>query len=220
LLQREAVYTIQVHNPGTAPAKKVQLSTLIPTGFRFVAANNYGEFDPKTGRVSWELVELPAGQKDRVELKLLAAETGMHQLQVDGRAARNVEARVAHGVGIEGVAALRFEVVHNGGALETGAEKVYEIKVFNDGTEAAKGVLVGVQVPAGLQPLGGNGPLQATVSGDSVIFGPLPRLAPRADTSFFVQLRAQTAGDHLLRFQIKSAEQETPIGKEEILKVR
>src|SRR5262249_12375042 len=57
-LQREAVYAIQIGNPGTAPAKTVRLSAAVPAGFRVLAANNYGEFDAKTGRVNWELVEL------------------------------------------------------------------------------------------------------------------------------------------------------------------
>jgi uncharacterized repeat protein (TIGR01451 family) len=219
-LQREAVYGIHVHNPGTASAKTVQLSALVPRGFQFVAANNYGEFDPKTGRVNWELVELPAGQKDRVELKLVAAEPGTHQLQIDGRAKRNVQISRAHQVRVEGVASLRFEVVHKGSPLEVGAEKVYEIKVSNDGTEAASQVQVVAEVPAGLQPLGGNGPLQANVTGNRVMFGPLPRLAPRADTSFFVHLRAQAPGDHVVRFRVASAEQQSPTSKEEILQVR
>jgi uncharacterized repeat protein (TIGR01451 family) len=219
-LQREATYALHVHNPGTAPAKSVQLSALVPRGFQFVAANNYGEFDPKTGRVNWELVELPAGQKDRVELKLVAAESGMHQLQIDGRAQRNVQVNRGHQVRVEGVASVRFEVVHKGSALEVGAEKVYEIKVSNDGTEAASQVQVVAELPSGLQPLGGNGPLQATLNGNRVVFGPLPRLAPRADTSFFVHLRAQSPGDHVVRFQIASAEQQSPTSKEEILKVR
>jgi hypothetical protein len=221
-LQREATYGIHVDNRGTAAAKTVKLSALVPTGFRFVAANNYGEFDPKTGRVNWELVELPAGQKDRVELKLLAAEPGTHQLQVDGRAQRGAQGSGVHQVGVEGVVALRFEVVHRGNALEVGAEKSYEIKVANDGTQAATDVYVTAELPSngGLQALGGNGPLQGKVAGNRVLFGPLPRLAPRADTSFFVQVRAQAAGDHILRFQVASAEQQQPIGKEELLKVR
>ncbi len=221
-LQREATYSIQVDNQGTAAAKTVRLSALVPTGFRFVAANNYGEFDPKTGRVIWELVELPAGQKDRVELKLLAAEPGVHQLQIEGRAQRNVQASGIHQVGVEGVVAVRFEVVHRGNALEVGAEKSYEIKVANDGTQAATDVYVEAVLPAtgGLQALAGNGPLQGKVTPNGVTFGPLPRLAPRADTSFFVNVRAQAAGDYILRFQVRSAEQQTPIGKEEILRVR
>jgi uncharacterized membrane protein len=221
-LQREATYSIQVDNRGTAAAKTVRLSALVPAGFHFVAANNYGEFDPKTGRVNWELVELPAGQKDRVELKLLAAEPGTHQIQVDGRAQRNVQASGVLQVGVEGVVAVGFEVRHvqRGNALEVGTEKVYEIRVMNDGTQAATDVYVVAEVPAGLQPLGGDGPLQGKVSGNRVMFGPLPRLAPRADTSFFVHVRAEAAGDHIVRFQVVSKEQQTPIGKEEILKVR
>ncbi len=181
LLQREATYSIHVENRGTAPAKTVRLSTLVPAGFRFVAANNYGEFDPKTGRVTWELVELPPGQKDRVELKLLAAEPGRHQVQVEARAQRNVQAGAIHPVGVEGVVVVSFQVaqVQRGNALEVGAEKVYEIKVANDGTQAASDVYVVVKVPpkGGLQPLGGNGPVQGKATAEGVVFGPLPRCA-------------------------------------------
>jgi len=218
-LQREATYAIHVENPGTAAAKTVRLSAVVPRGFRFLAANNYGEFDAKTGRVNWELVELPAGQKDRVELKLMAVETGKHPLQVEGRAQRNVQADYMHPVHVEGVAALRFEVFHKGSAVEIGADKVYEIKVTNDGTEAATQVSVEAELSKGLQALGGNGPLQASVAGTRVSFGLLPRLAPRADTSFFIHVRAQTPGEHVVRFVVASAEQKVPASKEEILRV-
>ena len=48
-LERQATYTIEVVNPGTAAARDVSLVTYVPKGFKFVNADNYGEYDPQTG---------------------------------------------------------------------------------------------------------------------------------------------------------------------------
>jgi uncharacterized repeat protein (TIGR01451 family) len=211
------VYAINLQNPGTAPAKVVQLSAYIPPGFKFLAANNYGAFDPKTRRVAWELVELPPGQNDRVEIKLLPIEAGIHELVVEGRAQRNVQTSHKYGVHVDGVVNLQYQVDQpptKSGALEVGGEAIYEIRVANNGSKPATNVVVAVLFPPGLQPLGGKGPVSAQSNGDRVVFQPLPKLAPRADTTFQVVARAQALGDHRVKFHISAAELREPVAKD------
>jgi uncharacterized repeat protein (TIGR01451 family) len=222
-LEREAIYEINLHNPGTAPAKTVQLTAYVPPGFKFIGANNYGEFDAKTRRVAWELVELPAGQTDRVEIKLVPIEAGNHELHVEGRAQRNVLAARKMPVAVDGVVNLQFEVFQppqKGGALEVNGQTAYEIRVVNNGSKAATNVQVAVLMPPGLQPGGGKGPTTARSQGNQVLFDPLPRLAPRADTTFVVYAKATTPGDHRVQFHIGADELQKPVMKEESTSVR
>src|SRR5262249_31597850 len=58
-LDRPATYQITLANPGTAPAKDVELAAWLPKGLKFVSTNNAGVYDPKTHAVYWSLAELP-----------------------------------------------------------------------------------------------------------------------------------------------------------------
>jgi len=43
-LEREATYTVSISNPGTAPARQVELIAQLPPGLKFVSANNAGHY--------------------------------------------------------------------------------------------------------------------------------------------------------------------------------
>ena len=47
-LERSAIYNISVTNPGTAPARDVELAAMLPKGLKFVEANNAGQYDAAT----------------------------------------------------------------------------------------------------------------------------------------------------------------------------
>ena len=85
-LERPATYQVSVDNPGTAPAKEVQLVTHLPKGLQFVSANNLGEYDAAAHSVYWSLAELPANERGTVELVALPVEPGQHTLQVTTKA--------------------------------------------------------------------------------------------------------------------------------------
>ncbi len=60
-LDRQAKYTVSITNPGTAPAKDVDLVTQLPKGMQFVDASDSGHYDSNSHSVVWSLAELPAG---------------------------------------------------------------------------------------------------------------------------------------------------------------
>src|SRR5690606_34669232 len=66
-LERPATYQVTVENPGTAPARDVELVTKLPKGLRFIKANNMGEYDAGTHAIYWSLAELPQGERGTVE---------------------------------------------------------------------------------------------------------------------------------------------------------
>ena len=81
-LERQATYTVSVSNPGTAPARDVQLTTQLPKGLKFVKANNSGQFDPNTNTVTWSLDELPATETGSVTLVAVPIEVGEQKMRV------------------------------------------------------------------------------------------------------------------------------------------
>jgi uncharacterized repeat protein (TIGR01451 family) len=218
-LERPATYQVSIDNPGSAPAKEVQLVTHLPKGLQFVSANNLGEYDAAAHSVFWSLAELPANERGTVELVALPVEPGQHTLQFTTKARDGLTDQVQKEVTVEGIAALMFEVVDMDDPIEVGGETSYEIRVVNQGSKAAGNVQVMAIMPPGLRALSGNGDTRHAVQGDRVIFAPIPQLGPKAETTFRIQAQGVRDGDHRLKVQITTDEIREPITKEESTRV-
>jgi uncharacterized repeat protein (TIGR01451 family) len=218
-LERPATYQVSIDNPGTAPAKDVQLVTHLPKGLQFVSANNLGEYDAAQHSVYWSLAELPANERGTVELVALPVEAGQHTLQVTTKARDGLTDETQKAVTVEGIAALNFSVVDRDDPIEVGGETSYEIRVVNQGSKAATNVQVTAIVPPGLRAVAGHGDTRHAVQGDRVAFAPILQLGPKAETTFQVQVQGVRDGDHRLKVQITTDEIREPITKEESTRV-
>ena len=74
-------------------------------------------------------------------------------------------------------------------------------------------------MPRQLQALTADGPTRHQLEGGRVFFEPLPRLAPKADTTYRIKVRGQEAGDQRFRVQLQSDEMDSPVTKEESTRV-
>ena len=218
-LERPATYQVSIDNPGTAPAKEVQLVTHLPKGLQFVSANNLGEYDAAQHSVFWSLAELPANERGVVELVALPVEPGQHALQVNTRARDGLSDQTVKEVTVEGIAAIMFEVIDRDAPIEVGGEANYENRVMNQGSKAAANVQVVAVMPPGLRALSGNGDTQTSVQGDRIIFAPIPQLGPKAEATFRIQAQGVQVGDQRLRVQVTTNEIRDPITKEESTRV-
>ncbi len=218
-LDREATYTITVGNPGTAAAKDVSLVAYLPKGFKFVKADNYGEFDAAKNAVFWELEQLPPKQQGTVNIDVLPIEAGEHTLGVEGAAQLDLFTKEERKVLVEGVAAIQFQVVDVEDPIEVGRETMYEIRVTNQGSKTATNVQLLAILPPQLKPLDAEGPVRHLIDGNQVRFEPLSRLAPRADTTYRVKAQGVQKGDLRVRVQLLTNEMSTPVTKEESTRV-
>jgi len=218
-LEREASFEVAVSNPGTAAARNVQLVAHLPTGMEFVAANNAGQFDPTTRTVRWHLEELPAAETGTVRLTVFPADAGQFVLRCSGSAEMGLKAETQHTVEVEGISALLFQVLDVDDPIELGAETSYEIRVVNQGSKAATNVQVIADVPPQMRPTGAEGPVRHVIQGNRVIFDALPRLAPKADTTYRVRVQGLQPGDLRIRVQLTSEELRDPVVKEESTRV-
>ena len=218
-LERQATYTLSVNNPGTAPAKDIELVSHLPQGMKFVSANNQGEYDDKTHSVYWSLAELSHGDSGSVQLVIVPTEEGQHRLTAEGTADLNLSDSTEEVIAVEGLAAILFEVVDVADPIEVGGETTYEIRVVNQGTKTASNIRIAALIPQGLEAIDADGPVRYVSDAGRVIFEPLPRLAPKADTSYRIRVRGTSPGDQRLRVQLTSDDTQTPVTKEESTRV-
>jgi uncharacterized repeat protein (TIGR01451 family) len=218
-LERQATYTVSVSNPGTAPAKDIQLVTQLPKGLKFVKANNSGQYDPNTNSVVWSLEELPAAETGNVTLVAVPIEVGEQKMKVQGKAKQGLSAEQDQTVVVEGIAALSFDVKAADEAIEIGGETTFQIHVVNQGSKAASNVQIAADFPTELKATRAEGPSKEMVEDHRVQFEPLARLAPKADATFRIRVQALQAGDLRIRVQLRNDEMRQPITKEESTRV-
>ena len=218
-LERQATYTVSVTNPGTAPAKDVELVTHLPKGLKFVKANNAGHYDPQRHSVTWSLEELPPAETGSVLLTALPIEAGEQKLLTEGKAQQGLADQHEQTIVVEGLAAIFFEVVDVEDPVEAGGETTYEIRVMNQGSKACTQVQVAAALPAEMAPIDAEGPVRHQVRGQEIVFEPLPRLAPKADTTFRLRVQGVQPGHHRVSVQVSCAEIPEPVTKEESTRV-
>lgn len=218
-LERPATYQVVVENPGTAPARDVELVTKLPKGLKFVKANNMGEYDPRTHAVYWSLAELPEGEIGKVELTALPIEPGVQTLSVEGRAQQGLADQTTQQIEVEGIASIMFEVRDEDDPIEVGGETAYDIRIVNEGTKGATNVQVVVHLTPGLEVVAAEGETRHAIQGATLLFEPLAQLAPKADTKYRVRVRGAQPGDQRINVEVKTDDLAHPIRREESTRV-
>jgi uncharacterized repeat protein (TIGR01451 family) len=218
-LNREAQFTLELANTGSAPAANVYVTDQLPEGLEFVAASEGGVHDPATRTVSWKVDTVAPAQKHSLWVKVLAKAPGDLVTRATAQGTRGRELRAEAAMRVEGMAALVCEVVDLENPIEVGAETTYEIRVFNQGTAPSTGMQVIASLPRGMVAKSAAGPVPYQVQGQQVIFEPLPKLAPRADSVFRVRVAGLEAGDLRVKVQLTSDQVRVPVIQEEVTHV-
>jgi uncharacterized repeat protein (TIGR01451 family) len=218
-LERQATYTVSVSNPGTAPAKDIELVTRLPKGLKFLKANNAGHYDAQTHAVVWSLEELPPDETGTVMLTAIPVEPGEQLLRAEGRARQNLADEEVQRTVVEGLAALLFEVIDVADPIEVKGETQYQVRVMNQGSKSADNVRLAALLPKELKFVSADGPTRHTAKGQQVVFEPLSRLAPKADAVYRIVVQGVQPGDVRMTIQLEADDLEQPIMKEESTRV-
>ncbi len=220
-LDRHAVYVLKVTNPGSAPANNVEVQELVPTGFKFHSANHGGTFQESTRLVVWNLGDLQPGQSKDISVDLIPIEAGEHRLIAHVKTSRGLKGEAEARTIVEGLPSLFIEVAHVDDPIEVGAETAYEIRVANTGTKMETNLEVVCTLPEQLEFRGAKctTTLRYRQEGRELIFEPLPRLAPKADVIYRVQVRGIAPGDIRFRTRIKADGLREPVIREESTRI-
>jgi len=218
-LERPATYTVSVSNPGTAPAKEVELVANLPRGVKFVKADHEGTYDAASHSVYWSLEELPAQEKGAVTITTLPIEQGEHKLKVAGKTKAGLTDSKEQAITVEGVAAILFEVADLADPIELRGETAYDVRVINQGSKAATNVQLTAFMPSELKFLAAEGATRYRVDGQRIIFDALGTLPAKSETVYRIRAQGTTAGDVRLKVQLVTDDIKTPITKEESTRV-
>lgn len=218
-VDRPAVYTVRVHNPGPAPANNVQVLDAIPAGFRFVDASAGGTYDNSTRQVAWFVGRLEANTTAEVGVQLIPTELGDQRLVTEVKADSGVAEQAETLTRVEGVEALVIDVVDTDDPVEVHGETTYEIRVTNRGSKSAVDVQVAARAAAETEIIDAAGPAAAKISGTQVVFDPIPALEPGRCELFRVRVVCRSPGEVGFKAYFRTAEQSKAIVAEELTRI-
>jgi uncharacterized repeat protein (TIGR01451 family) len=218
-VDRKAVYTIKVTNPGDAPAANVTVSDVLPAGLKFVAADGGGQIDGATRTVSWFLGEVGPGQSKEVNLEVMCTTTGEYAHHVAAQASRGLKVEGETATRVEGLSALQVDVTDVEDPVELNGDAVYEIRVTNTGSVTENDVKVVCTLPDKVKYKAANGPTGVHAENAEIVFEPLPRLAPKADAVFKVTVKCLAPGTIHFKARATSSGVTEPVTKEESTRV-
>jgi uncharacterized repeat protein (TIGR01451 family) len=191
-------YVIYVRNPGTAPAKNVKLTAVLPAGVKYVSGIEGAALDSSGSKLDWNVDAIgPEGQQSFV-LKCRMGAAGAGTVQVSAAGEDELVASAAAVTRIEAAANLVMEVDGPEGPVVVGEEATYQVRVRNRGSKESQGVEVFAYFSRGIEPTGAEGRPNRLGPGQ-VTFQPISTLAPGAEVTLKIRARADEAGNHVFR---------------------
>lgn len=218
-LQRNATHQFIVANNGTAPATNVELVAHLPSGLRFLTANNQGRYDASAHSVYWSLAELARGVEAKVELKTMPIEVGNQPIKFESFADLEVKANAEQPLSVEHLVDVFFDIDDVVDPIEIGSSTSYRVRVVNQGTKAATNVQLQVDFPPGLKPTAVDGSLRHNINQQRIEFEPINSLTPGDQISIVIHGEGQSAGDHRVIVSLRADGRQTQVSKEETTRV-
>ncbi|MGL6095009.1 MAG: hypothetical protein ACRC7O_04305 [Fimbriiglobus sp.] len=218
LIGRRAKYTITVENAGDTPVTLAKVARTLPAGWVTAPGSSWdGRTNPGTATT------LDVGQKAEFPLELIPGFTGTGTVSVDVAGTRGAKATADKATLVDGVPALRMELVDLHDPVEKGEVTVYEIRVANTGTKSDTNVVVSCPLPPQLKLVSATGPVGSKTEDlgtcTVVKFEPVRELAPKTDAVYRVTVKAVTSGDVRFKAQLTSGQLSTSVVKEESTRV-
>ena len=221
LVGRKWAYTVTVKNAGELAVEDAVAVVALPAGLRGSAPD---------GRHLFPLGALKPGEERTRTVEAIAAATGVQPVVASVSGSRGASATAECRTAVDGVPALRVELVDLADPVEKGQETTYEVRITNTGTKADEAVTLAVEVPPGLRYVSASGPtgsLKPVNHGISVTvprvlrleFDPVRELAPKTEAVFRIKVQATAAGDVRFKAVVTSKHLATPVIKEESTRV-
>ncbi len=161
-------FTLSLSNHGPDEATGVQVQDLLPAGLMFISESSNGNYNPATG--IWSVGSLAVGRVDTLQIvtQITASGTIKNTAQVyssdqydpnsvpnNNNAEENDQDSVT--VSVAAAADLQLAKTVNQPAPNLNSTVIYTLAVTNDGPDAASGVQVRDQLPAGLAWISDDG---------------------------------------------------------------
>jgi len=196
-----ASYQIRVSNPGTAPAKNIELSVKVPPGAKYLSGIDDSRLEANGTKVAWTLDNLNPSSEQNFVIQCSLGLPGSNRIEVVSTASGDLTASADTATDVEAIADLTLSVKDPSGPIPVGEETSYELMIRNRGTKNAEDVEVVAYFSRGIEPTKAEGNTHQIGSGQ-VAFSPIPSIAAGGQAVLTIHARAETPGNHVFRAEV------------------
>ena len=218
-VDKAAVFTSTVVNEGTAPAGKIMVAEVVPAGLEFVAASDNGKYDPATRAVTWSIGPLGPGEETKLSTKLMPKELGEYRATVTVTGPAGGVATVDSELKVDGFPAVSVESKSDNRLISVGEKATIRIHFKNQGTAAAKNLILSAELPPELKLLHGKGPTAWGQQGNAIAFEAIPNVDPDETATYEIQVEGVAEGDTRIDVQLSADHLKRPLHRDEPIRV-
>lgn len=213
---RNAKYTLKIVNDGSLANNNIHVSQAIADGFKYVSSDHNGKYDPSVKTVNWFVGRLEPGEEAQLSCELNSLQIGefIHNIQVVSDTGVQADAQIE--TRVDGIASLTMELVDLDDPVETGAETGYEIRVKNDGSKTATGVVVACELPAGMEFLDCKAPVGQVLEGRQLTFKAIEEIPAGGHAEIRIRTKVSKEGSHRIRVKLTGGGLQEPMVLEEV----
>ncbi|MEQ8786287.1 MAG: hypothetical protein RIC55_08305 [Pirellulaceae bacterium] len=201
-----ATYQVTIVNAGDAVAENVEVDLHLPAGAKYTGGVDQATTSARG--ITWNLGRLPAGGRRVFDVQCEMLVAGDVKFEAAARGDGDLSASHAIDTRVEAIADVKLMVSDPQGPKAIGADAVYELHIVNRGSKEARGVSAVMQFSQGIEPVSADGHSAELVPGQ-VVFATIDRLEPGQEKTLRVTARADTAGNHVFRAEVRCANPET-----------
>jgi uncharacterized repeat protein (TIGR01451 family) len=209
---KNADYTITVQNVGDTTLSNVTVTDTAPQLTRIVGAP--GATVSGT-QAQWVLPQLAPGERRSLGLTLTTATAGTHANTVVASAG-GLTANAQAATLWRGLGAMLVEVVDDPDPILIGNQTTYTIRVTNQGSAELRNVNITGVFPREVAPVAAQ---NGTISGSTVRFQTIPRIAVGQSATLTVTGRGAAEGDGRVKFSFTEDSLLSPVIEEESTRV-
>jgi len=199
----ESTYQLTLRNVGTAISKNVVATLRLPAGVKYLGGLEGASV--QDNELRWKIDSMSPKAIRQYDFKCQMTATGEQLFAFDCAGTAAGTASVSLGTSVEAIADLVLSVNDPPAPAPIDEDVVYEIIVRNRGSKEARNVRAIAQFSHGIEPHRVAGQSGEVLTGQ-VLFDPIDRIAPGQEIRLQVIAKAQTAGHHRFRTEIRSGD--------------
>ena len=210
---RPAVYENIISNDTAFEAIDVRVVEQIPDGMEYVSASSGGNYNPRDGRVTWEIDHIDADDTKTLTVELIARRAGQQQSTVTVIENAGFKTGAEHTTAVEDLHNMNARISQLDRAVATGEHFDIDITLENRGTAEATNVQLVVDVPRGIVPKqAGSRDVEVRPEpgpdGTVIVrYEPIRTIAPGAERTFRIRFAAEgSVTNGLIRARLQYSE--------------
>jgi len=201
-----------VTSKGDTACAGTVLEVAVPAGLTAKSAANGGQI--AGNKISWDLGSLAVNATKDLSATFVAPNAGNFTFNPSAKCACAKPVTSSCQTRVVGVAAILLEKADDPDPVSTtGETTTYTVKITNQGTSDDNNVKMVVTIAPELAPVSATG--NGSISGQTVTFPAVPRLAPKEAVTYKIVAKGVKAGDGRTRFELTSDMLTSPVIAEE-----